>query len=186
MGHRSHRVAVALPRTPGAQLRREVRRGLSSERRVAPPGSFAARPVAGGAWLDPAFRVAFKVENRRNAICCPVRRLGLHRQFGVIGGKPLARRPIHPFGNPAHLQLAALAAGEEVHLAREIAGVEARQTRREVAVALAPQSVAGDAGRFRPRVPAAQCDQLSGRLEAVVDRLRCGAGAKKHSQDEER
>lgn len=186
VGHRPERIAVALARAPGAQLRGEVGRGLPGEGRIAAPGSIAARPVAGGAGLDAAFGISFKVENRRRAIRGGLRCSGRHGQLGVIGRETLARGPVHPLGDPAHLRMAPLAAGEELHLPREIAGIDACQARREVAVAFAAQAVAGDARRLRAGIAATQRDQLAGRFETVLDRRGRGAGAKQPGQGEER
>jgi hypothetical protein len=184
VGHRPERIAILFARAPGAQLRGKVGRGLPRERGVAPPRPLSARPMARGAGFDAAFGIAFKIENRRCAIVCRFGSLGRHRQLGIIGGKTLARRPIHPLGDRAHLRVPPLAAGEEFQLPCEIAGVEACEARREVAVTFAAQAVAGDAGRVRSRVAAAQRDQLAGRFEAVVDRLGRGAGAKRGKCEE--
>lgn len=186
MRHRSQRVPVALARAPGAELRREIRRGLPGKRRIAAPDTFSPRAVTSCAGLDAAFGIAFKVESRSSAIRYPVGRVGGHRQRGVIGRETLARRPIRSLGDPSHLRMASLPLREEFHLPREISRIEPCKARREVAVAFAPQAVAGHAGCFRPGVTPAERNHLAGGFEAIVDRLGGCAGTKRGRQGEER
>ena len=186
MGHRAERIAVALARAPGAQLRGEVRRGLPGERRVAAPGTLAARPVAGGAGLDSALGIAVKVEVGGSTIFDRSGGFRRHRQPRVVIGEALACRPVHLLGYPAHLRMASLAAGEELHLPREVTGVEPREARHEIAVALSAKAVTSDASPLRTGIAAAQRDQLAGRLEAVFDRLRRGARGERNGKRKER
>ena len=186
MGHRAERIAVALARAPGAQLRGEVRRGLPGERRVAAPGTLAARPVAGGAGLDSALGIAVKVEVGGSTIFDRSGGFRRHRQLRVVTGEALACRPVHLLGYPAHLRMASLAAGEELHLPGEVTGIEPREARHQDAVALSAKAVTSDAGPLRTGIAAAQRDQLAGRLEAVFDRLRRGARGERNGKRKER
>lgn len=186
MGHCPERIAVAFARAPGAQLRREVGRGLPGKRGIAASGTLAARSMASGARLDSAFGIPLEVQRGRSAILDRTGGAGRERQLGVVGGKALPRGPIHPLRDPTHLRMAALAAGEGLHLPREVPRVEAGEAGDEVSVPLAAQPVASDARPLRARISAAQRDQLTGRLEAVLDRLGRGASAKHHGKREER
>ena len=82
------------------------------------------------------------------------------------------------------ISTAILPAGEELHLPREVAAVEPGEARNEVAVALAAQAVARDAGPFRAGIAAAQRDQLAGRLEAVLDRRGRAARGERRERKE--
>jgi len=185
MGHRAKRIAVALPRSPGAELCGKVGRGLGGERRVAAPGPFPARAVTGGARLDAAFRIALQVQHGHGAISGGGGGRRRHRQASVVIGQALPRRPVHPLGDPAHLRVTSLATGEKLHLPREVARIEPGEARDEIAVALSAQAVARDAGPFRPGVAPAQRDHLAGRLEAVAGRLG-SAGKERESERKER
>lgn len=68
----------------------------------------------------------------------------------------------------------AQAGGVVLHLLLQIALIQARQTRRGHAVALAMHSVAGEAGVVGAARPAAQGDDLSGRGEGAVRLARRG------------
>jgi hypothetical protein len=186
VGHRAERVAVALARAPGAQLRGEVGRGLPGKRRIAASDPFSPRAVTGGTGLDAAFGVTFEVEDGRGTILDRAQYLRRDRKPGVIGGKALPRGPIHPLGDPAHLRMTPLTPGEKLHLPREVPLIEAGEARDEIAVPLAAQAMAGDAGSLRAGSAAAQRNQLASRPETVFARFRSGTGGKRRHEREER
>ena len=74
--------------------------------------------------------------------------------------------------------MAAQAGREIVHLAHDIAAVQPGEARRVSAVPLALQAVTVDARPLRPRIAAAEREQLAGLLETIGTRFALRSGRK--------
>lgn len=167
------RIAVALAGAPGAQLLREVGRRLPDKRGIASAGAASVFAVAGGAGFDPALGIAAQVERRRGGFAVePDRQAGVGQgsfEARIVLGHSDALFGGQLPGDPAHVHVPALSVGEENQLAGEVPGIEARDTRGEVAVPFSLQPMAGVAGAASSRVAAGERDQLAG----------CGEGARR-------
>ena len=181
------RIAVTLAGAPGAQLLCEVERRLPDKRGIAPAGAASIFAVAGGAGFDPALGVAAQVKRGRGGFAVePDRQAGFgHGSFEarVVLGHADALFGGQLPGDPAHVHIAPLPIGEEDQLAGEVAGIEARDARRQIAVSLSLKPVAGVAGAASTRIAARERDQFAGfgkarrhRFGRTAHRRECKAG----------
>jgi cytochrome c2 len=86
---------------------------------------------------------------------------------GVIGGYGVLLRQGELLRDGLHFRVAAAAGGVSLHLGGEIAPVEASEPWRACAIAQAVDAVAGDAGKGRACISAAERDEFAGGGEAV-------------------
>ena len=149
---------------PRLQLPGKIGGRLGAERRIGGPAPFAAKTVAGSAGGKTARRIARHIEPRRRPRRSRARR---ERQPRIIGRDALALGRVQPRSDVAHLRMPSAPRRIIVQLPLEIAGVEACQPRRARTVAVAVETVAGEAGMLRPGITAAERDQLTGHGEAV-------------------
>lgn len=161
---------------PGIHLAREIAGWLPGERRIGRTKAFAALAVAARAWFDAAIGIAIGEQGRRHSRLSArfewQRRVKC-RYANSIGCAEPAR-------DPAHFRVLPAAVGVRLELKREIACIEAGQSGRTGAVALAPQTMAGETGVLRTRMPATQCNHLAGPGEALA-----GACAERHASGED-
>lgn len=143
-------VAVTTPgsRLPRIKLRFYVSRALASDGGDA-RCPFAGRPVAA--------RTLFGIE-RRVAASTPTLNFG---ERSVIGSNRQAFVSVHRSSDRPHAGMGTQAFGIVSQLPDEIALIEPRQPWRQVAIALAVQSVARGASPLRSRVAAGQREDLA-------------------------
>jgi mono/diheme cytochrome c family protein len=79
---------------------------------------------------------------------------------------------IQPPRDPAHLRMLALPVDKEIQLPQQVAAIQSRQPRHEIAVSFALHSMARVTGPRRPGIPAGKGDKFTGILEAAGHRLR--------------
>lgn len=177
--HRAQRVAVPLAVAPRRQLPFKIWGRLPGQRRIAGI-AFAGDAMTAGAGRQAAPRIAFAIEALCGGQLAAGRRAGGGRggQGGVVSGDLLLLDGIEQSDDRRHPRMRALAPGVEAELSLQVTAVEPGEARGQVAVALALQSVAADAGVGGPRAAAAERDQFAALAEGVpADRLgRAGRG----------
>src|SRR5690606_15676731 len=130
---------------PPIELSGNISGRLPGQRRIGRTDAFAPLSVAGRARGKPALRVPYVVETlRHKTYPLPVRARFDHGRIVQGDRSPLPRRQI--FRNVAHLRVVSASIGVSDELTFEIPSIEARETRREGAVALAAQPMASEAG----------------------------------------
>ena len=189
----STRIAMTFALAPLAQLLGEIGCRLPGERRVALSHSSAFRTVARTACRYVAGFVAQMVKAGCRGISLggttsadgrpfPHRR----RKFGVVIGHAEPGVIVEPLGYPTHLRVSPLTAFISFELAQNVPRILAGKARRQVAVSLPVQSMAGYAGTLGARISAAQRNQFTGLLERSGDGRGFRAAAKRGGGENDR
>lgn len=138
--------------------------------------------MATGAGREPARRVAATIESRSETFSFR-RRDGFVRKACVVEADREAFCRIQLSCNPAHLRMIAPPIGVGFELPLQISGIEPRKPRRAGSVALASQSMTGEAGVRRARTRTAHRYEPPILAEAIErGRIRGGAAEQRRSR----